>query len=183
MSDAGIDYGRGLSNIDHETGIRYGVIHANSVGQSWFDSSESDYGDPTCPECGNPVTSSDDMNLPNMEDWESSGCADYACRSCEKQWDSGDVYGDDPIGHTFEDSEYTCTQGQDGDIFVIKSPYYSRSQFCSPCAPGAGYLESPCETGPKTYCLGHEWFEDNIAPYPVYRVSDDTRVDAPGDRQ
>jgi hypothetical protein len=31
MSGPGIDYGMGLSNIDEETGIRYGIISQHSV--------------------------------------------------------------------------------------------------------------------------------------------------------
>jgi hypothetical protein len=27
-----------------------------------------------------------------------------------------------------------------------------------------------CQRGVRTYCLGHDWFEDGKAPYPVYRV-------------
>lgn len=60
----------------------------------------------------------------------------------------------------------------EGD-FILKSPYYTYAQFCSPCAPGAGYLPSPLKDRPagnKTYCLGHDWFEDGTAPYRVYSV-------------
>jgi len=46
---AGIDYGRGQTNIDHETGIRYGVIPVNDVLQAWSDESE-----PLYPEEGEP---------------------------------------------------------------------------------------------------------------------------------
>lgn len=38
----GIDYGGGQTNIDHETGIRFGVIPANDVLQAWADSAEDD---------------------------------------------------------------------------------------------------------------------------------------------
>jgi hypothetical protein len=31
---AGIDYGMGQTNVNHETGIRYGVISQNSVMQA-----------------------------------------------------------------------------------------------------------------------------------------------------
>jgi hypothetical protein len=41
--NAGIDYGRGLSNIDAKTGIRYGVISQNSVLQAWADCSQPVY--------------------------------------------------------------------------------------------------------------------------------------------
>jgi hypothetical protein len=172
---AGIDYGLGLSNIDHATGIRYGVISQHAVGQAWYDDSEADYGDPACPECGNAIRESTDADA-ELDQYGPYGCADYTCDTCAHTLDSADVYGEEPIGFAFQDTEYTLTAGSDGDIFVIKSPYYTHAQFCSPCAPGAGHLENPCETGPRTYCLGHEWFEEGTAPYPVFRVSDDTPV-------
>jgi hypothetical protein len=59
---------------------------------------------------------------------------------------------------------------------VLKSPYYSLAQFCSPCVPGAGNLESEDEDGVKTYCLSHDWFEDGKAPYKVYAVDGDYEV-------
>jgi len=43
-----IDYGMDLTNVDHETGIHYGVIPANDVLQAWSDSSEPEY---DCDEC------------------------------------------------------------------------------------------------------------------------------------
>ncbi len=63
----------------------------------------------------------------------------------------------------------TCG-GDFTDIFVLGSPYFTRAAFCSPCAPGACYLTDPCDDGERAYCLGHEWFEDGEAPYPVYDV-------------
>jgi hypothetical protein len=55
---------------------------------------------------------------------------------------------------------------------VVKSPFYTYAQFCSPCVPGAGNLDNPMAEGVKTYCLGHDWFEGGVAPYPVWRVDD-----------
>lgn len=91
------------------------------------------------------------------------------------------IYGDfdendpddeaEPVGWALDNWQYTATLGTDDqDIFITKSIYYTHAQFCSPCAPGAGYLLNPCEAGPKTYCFGHDWFEGNKAPYPVYSV-------------
>src|SRR6476661_6167426 len=51
----GIDYGLGQTNVDGETGIRYGVLPLHEVTQAWCDSSEGNYGTPDsveCPECG-----------------------------------------------------------------------------------------------------------------------------------
>ena len=130
----GIDYGRGMSNVDLETGIRYGVIHQNEVLQAWADSAEADY---------------------------------Y-------------VYGDEALGFSLDDEEYEASQsGDDCDIFILKSPYYTRCQFCSPCAPGAGYLMNECEDGPKAYCFGHDWFDEGKAPYKVFRADNNEEVPPP----
>ena len=180
MSDyPGIDYGRfALSNRNVETGIHFGVIPSNTVGESWYESAESDYGDPTCPQCGNGIAEPSPEAMDDYEPYSAHGCHDYACDTCKTIYDSSEVYSEDPIGHSFTDDDYTISEASDGDLFVMRSPFYTRAQFCSPCAPGAGYLLNPCTSGPKTYCLGHEWFEDNTAPYPVFRVSDDSEVHA-----
>ena len=139
---AGIDYGLGKSNIDIETGVRYGVINQRHVLQAWADNSEPYYGDE--PE--------------NEEDDDGYDCAE-------------------PISHFYSKDGFAAEcSSDDGDIFVTKSPFYTHAQFCSPCAPGAGYLTNPCKTGPKCYCFGHDWFEDGKAPYSVFRVDDGTFV-------
>ena len=142
-NNAGIDYGRGLTNIDTETGIRYGVISQNEVLQAWADSSEPDYG-------------------------ETEGMTDEDLEFAE------------PLFYIFSDEEYSATCGDDGDIFIYKSPFYTLCRFCSPCAPGAGYLMSPDDNGIKAYCFGHDWFEDEQAPYKVYDVKTGMEVKANG---
>jgi hypothetical protein len=161
---AGIDYGLGQSNVDRETGIRYGVISQNSVLQSWADSSEPEYGEPTCPECGGSVKDSSEVEA----DWNTG--KDYACVECKQVFWSDRVFSDEALGYSYTGDGYKLTDCLDSDVFVLKSPYYTFAQFCSPCVPGAGNLDNPCTDGPKTYALGHDWFEDQIAPYPVYSV-------------
>jgi hypothetical protein len=141
--NTGIDYGRGTTNIDPETGIRYGVINQNEVLQAWADSA-----DPVFPES-------------------------------ENEEDIDDFI--EPDGYTYNDDGYICEQfADDPDIFVCKSPYYTYCAFCSPCAPGAGYLLDKRNelTGIKTYCFGHDWFEDEKAPYPVFSVETDELISA-----
>lgn len=175
----GIDYGLGQTNINKDTDIRFGVISSHEVCQVWADSSEADYGEPHCPKCGNPALAIDDDSLPDIdeeEDWTDDG-RDHACLDCRYSFDSSEAYGDEAIAFTLDDGEYKASQsGDDSDIFILSSPYYTRAAFCSPCAPGAGYLMSPCDDGVKTYCFGHDWFDDNIAPYPVYSVKDNTEI-------
>lgn len=171
----GIDYGLGLSNVDTATGIRYGVISHHEVGEGWYEVAEAEYGAPTC---GNDATSSSDITDAAVTDAEWFTGQDYTCVACERCFWSDEAFGDEALGYHYSGDGYELSAGTDGDIFVIKSPYYTRSQFCSPCAPGAGYLMNPCATGEKTYCLDHDWFESKVAPYPVYRVEDDAAVQA-----
>lgn len=59
-------------------------------------------------------------------------------------------------------------------LFVEKSPYYTYTRGCSPCAPNAGDLDNP-DGSLKTFCLGEEWFEGRVAPYAIYSVATDSR--------
>ena len=161
MANVGIDYGRGMTNRNHESGIRYGVISQNEVLQVWADSSEAVYGDEgetKCPECGKThegtVGTTVTCECGEEFDLELSDCAE-------------------PLSFTYEKDGYKAECSDDGDIFVIVSPYFTYAQFCSPCAPGACYLMSPLDDEPKDnrcYCFGHDWFEDET-PYPVYSVT------------
>lgn len=176
MTNRGLDYGLGRTNIDAETGIRYGVISQHTVGQAWYDSAEPDYGKATCGKCGNEVQeySADAVT----EEWDDDG-SDYMCSHCKRTFDSDQAFGDEPLGWNYEGDGYVLTDCLDSDIFVLKSPYFTFAQFCSPCVPGAGNLETFCEDGPKTYALGHDWFEDGVAPYPLYLVETGDLVPPP----
>ncbi len=181
---AGIDYGMGTTNIDKETGIRYGVISQHSVTEAWCEAAEADYGKPTCPKCGNEVkehTVEGDQWFPRYRE---HGCHDYDCAVCEHTLDSSDVYGDEPIGWSVDGGEYKMCDCLDSDVMVMQSPYYTFAPFCSPCVPGAGNLDGATEEGEwigeehgvKTYCVGHDWFEDGKAPYPVFAVATGAEV-------
>lgn len=168
---AGIDYGMGRVNIDKGNGIRYGVISQHSVSQAWCDSSEAQYGEPHCSKCGNDAKNSADLPE-ESEEWEIArgACSDYGCERCKYIFDACEAFGDEPIGFTYEGDGYRLEDCLDSDICVLKSPYYTLAQFCSPCVPGACSIESPDENGAKAYCLGHDWFESGEATYPVFSV-------------
>lgn len=162
---AGIDYGHGLVNIDKATKIRYGVIGQHSVGQAWYDVSEPWYGEPeetVCPHC--------------VEELSVEGVAwgDYeTCPHCGEEFCLYLPDGAEPLSYIFDGDGYLCECDSYGDIFITKSPYFTYAQFCSPCAPGACHLESPLDESVeenRCYCLGHDWFEGGVAPYPVYSV-------------
>ena len=88
--------------------------------------------------------------------------------------EEGDFF--EPIGFEYSGDGYEASCGEDGDIFITKSRYYTLCGFCSPCAPGAGYLTDAGDI--KAYCFNHDWFEEKKAPYVVYRVKDNSIVDS-----
>ncbi len=169
-TSAGIDYGNGVTNIDVKTGIRYGVISQYEVLQAWCDESERNYGPPTCGHCGTELTKRRRARIENgLVTW---------CGGCHARIeDISDTYPEEPVALEYVGGGYECRQSRDDtDVFILKSPFYTYAAFCSPCAPGAGYLMNwfeykfPNETGnyikaaeragfPKVYCFGHDWFE------------------------
>ena len=160
---ASIDYGMGITNINPKTGIRYGIINQNEIGQHWFDDSEANY-KYECSNCGSDI----EEELLSDE-----------CPHCGKEFDHDEWDMFEPVSFSYDSEGYKMEQlGDDTDIFVFESKYYTYAQFCSPCAPGAGHLMNPLKDkieANKTYCLGHEWFEGK-APYKVYSVETGRRI-------
>jgi len=157
----GIDYALGKSNIDFVTGIRYGVIQHNDLGNAWYEESSPEY-IYSCPKCEREV------------DYED---LDGYCPTCDHKFEDFDFEMIDPIGFYFKDDNYKAYQGYDDtDIFITASPYYTECQYCSPCAPGAGYITNSVKDGVKAYCFGHDWFEDGKAPYKVYSVKTEREI-------
>ncbi len=151
----GTDYGNGTTNIDKETGIRFGVI---------------------------PIHLLSDHALDRILLMGKDVAYEAACKAIRKRSrganrerlleDLAENWDSEFSRYVFEGDcglVVTHTPGSP-DAWVIKSPFFTHCEFCSPCAPGAGYLASPDEDGPKTYCLDGEWFNDSVAPYPVHSV-------------
>lgn len=174
----GIDYsGPGAAcNRDPESGIRYGVIPIGSLAHWAWEVFEADYGDPRCPKCGGEVVQHDEETHWDYEDHVRSLCREHACESCEVIFDTEHVYRNEPLCHNLDGGVYQGRLDPDNDVWVFKSPYYTRAAFCSPCAPGACSLSSSCDDGERAYCFGHDWFEGGVAPYPVYRVDNNEEV-------
>ncbi len=173
----GLDYsGPGSTvNRDTKTGIRYGIIAINSCGEWTWDElqnhgTDGDF-DEYREELSAKVRAAVAEALSDFPERFQKQVADAACEAAEE--DCGDHYeqpGDNTRYH-YEKDGYVLQTTSDGNIFVIKSPYVTNAQFCSPCVPGAGNLNSPCPDGPECYCLGEDWFdENNPCPYPVRKL-------------
>ncbi len=171
----------GKVNIDLTNGIRYGVISQHSIMMEVMDNFEYDYGDPCCPKCSNVILDyteeyNKDDSIGEYNHSSEYDSEDYVCLGCKLIIGSESAYPNEAIGFHYEGEGYQIIDCLDTDLMILKSPYYTLCQFCSPCVPGAGNLDSPIENGIRAYCLGAGWFEDEKAPYPIYNVKTDERV-------
>jgi hypothetical protein len=183
----GLDYAgkRSTTNRDVETGIRYGVISQASVNPEAVDDI-FDHG-------------TDVAYAQGLADHLATARANFVATAEEDEFDEdeatqefADRYESDGglNDYLYERDGYKLTGCLNYDLFVLKSPFFTYAQFCSPCVPGAGNLDSPFksetnqesldgtdyakeadEAGfPRVYCLGHDWFE-NCAPYAIFSVA------------
>jgi hypothetical protein len=165
-TNKGIDYGNGGTNMNFATQIRFGVIPIHALHEFIYDELEADYGSPCCPDCGHEDLIKD--HDPKYAFW---------CSNCDSLLNEEDTYRDDPVSQYIIKDGIKAFLNNDGvDFFVEDSPYYTYAAFCSPCAPGACYLLSPLaqehrSNNNKCYCFGHDYFDKEIAPYPVYSVA------------
>jgi hypothetical protein len=180
----GFDYGMGQTNIDKETGIRYGIIVVHDLmSEAIHESLEADYGEPHCPKCGNEAKKGKPRGDKKYT-WSRDGkgvCGDYHCVGCKYIFDGDEAFGDDPVAQVLDADGYKGFLDDSNDMWLTLSPYYTWAQFCSPCAPGAGHLGNPMpqDEGAKTYCFGHDWFDGGKAPYPVYSVKTNELIPPP----
>jgi hypothetical protein len=179
----GIDYSgpKGTCNRDIESGIRFGIINQNDVSGWLYDELEAVY-DQYCPNCGNELD--EDWEDTAIDIYEADGDNEHEwiaddtlpCPHCSKPIHDSEQYADEPNAQILDTDDIKGFLDDFG-LWITKSPYYTKTAFCSPCCPGAGDLNSPRKDGVKTFCLDHSWFEDKKAPYPVYRVDTDELVE------
>lgn len=180
----GIDYSGPLGavhnvNRDPANGIRYAWISQHALSGDALEEFESQY-TARCPHCGEAIP--DDTHFTTRSVKRPGGVIGNVqatdCASCGKLIREDDQYGDEPDAWTINDGTYKAFL-TNGEVAFEKSPYFTRAAFCSPCAPGACHLNHPCDDGERCYCPGHDWFEDGVAPFPVYSVETGTLVERP----
>ena len=176
MAYSGIDYGMGKTNIDHETGIRYGVISSNELASHAWDTIHSEAADLDYKEAAENAKSELAHAIKSvLEDYSASFDANELAGSIIDDLDFVLESTGDSRRFLYDKDGETFNVLSDGDIMVTSSKFYTLCSFCSPCAPGAGSLGS--DGSVKTYCLGPEWFGDGQPmPYACFRVSDDSPV-------
>ena len=153
MTTRGIDYGRGQTNVNPKTGIRYGIIPMNSVIPELWEDLEPEYGNPHCPHCGEDLGE----DIPDM----------VTCPQCGNESNDYDCYPESPDCWSYDGEDWKGFVDSYGDLWIVESKTITRGQFCSPCAPGAIYLQSGyVDDGELAYCLPLDCFsEDFPCPY------------------
>lgn len=147
----GIDYGLGRTNIDHKTGIRYGVISVNRLPYIW-DIAEDEYGEWEC-ECGH-----------NFGENYSNG---DECPECEREIDMSFA---EPIGFSVDSEGVVGWIDSCNDLMITKSDYKIRGPYCSPCAPGAVSIGCNGDDDNWAYCPPPDWFDDDDRPEGIVKV-------------
>lgn len=181
---AGIDYGLGKTNLDAQTGIRFGVIPQNALcldvadciwsqGKNLsFENYQQEVKDKLRAALSDHFSDRKYDNKPSPLDTAVADCFEVI------EQDLSDNYEGDNDTFLYEDDGYKVVTSET-DLFIEQSPFYTFAQFCSPCAPGACYLLTPLSKpveSNRAYCLGHDWFENDQAPYPVYSVKTGRQV-------
>lgn len=169
-----IDYGMGKTNIDTETGIRYGFIYMNNVSNFAIDDI---------------IQNGDDLSY---EEWklELAKSIEQALLSAIRDYghydgsleqvaldiaEETDYEPGDTTTYEYKDDDIHLETTSDNGIFILKSKYYTLCELCSPCAPGAGYIEN--EGSHKAYCLPPSWFDEySKMPYKCFRVDNNEEV-------
>lgn len=179
----GIDYGLGQANVNKQTGIRFGVIPQNALNPDaaediWQNGTDRDYEDYIEQVKANLRSSLSDYFSDHKWGDDKTSKLDDAVESAFDAISDGigDAYqaNGDCARMAYNSCGLHVQTDSSGDILVMESPFFTYAQFCSPCAPGACYLTNPLaepDENNKAYCLGHDWFDDNKAPYPVYSVA------------
>jgi hypothetical protein len=159
---AGIDYSRGMSNVNHETGIHFGVISQNEVLQAWVDSSEPVYNCENC-QC--------DEAFQNDECDYCEPCAytyDQDGYKCEQLSEDTDIFITESPYYTY--AQY-CSPCAPGACYLMD--YFKTNSLIlnNKISSIDAYKRAAEKAGfPKVYCLDFSWFDDEKAPYPVFDV-------------
>jgi hypothetical protein len=172
-----------MSNYDEKTGISYGVISPHAINpdclSSLYDDGKDPYYESMKEEINNIVNEMINSTAYTISDDTKSNIIDLIMDDLNDGYENSDGQCD------YSDAEYTLhVSGDNFGIFVIKSPYYTYCRKCSPCTPGAGDLNNPLEINDievldnfdRAYCLDKSYFDDEKAPYRVFRVDNDQEV-------
>lgn len=145
-----------VANTNPETGIRYGLIAANSLDPDVVNELQMSGKDLHYEEAKSELRDAVKRVCKDyMGERDSDDVADQAVERMSEDWSD-----DEPV-HSFD------LQGVKGQttwlgggllLFFFYSPYVYKGNLCSPCVPGAVNLDSPNSNGFDGYGPPPNWF-------------------------
>lgn len=139
----GLDYSGPASTVNRDpvTGIRYGIISLRSLGEFAFEDIEQHGIDQDFEEFQQRIKAEIDSALrPVLKDYVLSSRIDKLIENAQDDAleEASDCYQQpsDWIRYHYEHDGCVLQVTGDGNLFVIKSPFVTNAQFCSPCVPG-----------------------------------------------
>ena len=139
-------------NVNPETGIRYGIISANSLdGELVQDLLYYEGEDLSWKEAEEEIKIAMREEGVTEEDWD---------RTLDDRL--SDVYIDEPIVEGECGGVKYCTSWLGGALhfWIFESPRIGLYSECSPCCPNAGNLDSPNDDGVECYDVPEGWRVD-----------------------
>lgn len=187
------------TNVNPETGIRYGVIDARKV--PYLDEEIRSNGDSITyqnyrkevvnqiryaltEEDGDLKAVFDDYYMSDRAqeeilesvsehqcDWSEEEIEEISEHVMEALNDSGSTeFDQEEYEYETETEKYLLSYlGGAPMIWAMKTPFLTKARLCSPCVPNAGDLDSPDPDGYTCYAVEPDWF-DSECPYEVVPV-------------
>jgi hypothetical protein len=165
------------TNMNTETGIRYGSINQNHISSDAMDDiithgenvSFNNWLDEIKSQLAQSIESALDEFMPT----DSIDCDDMANEILDSFDCIGDRYQSDCDQYEYKQDGYHIVTDSYGDLIVIESPYWTYGNLASPCFPNGCTLptEPDSDCAVKCYCLGADWFDEfNPIGYQPYNV-------------
>ena len=163
-----------IPNIDSETGIPYGIIHANNLPELYDEIISM----------GESVTFREFRNQVLCELASSISCilSEHGISLSDPETAAEEIF-DSADMNCWECDEEEYEYELDGVkillsylggaalIWVIESPYVAPCKQCSPCIPHGGDLDNPDCEGSNAYSLPPEWLEENESLQPLKNLT------------
>lgn len=151
-----------MINTNIDTGIRFGIVSANSLHGDVIDEIQQ-YG--TDVHWDDAVSELRERMAAEWADEGKSSDDDEFTEAFEEAVeDLGNSWMDDEPVHEYETQQcsvMTTWLGGAMMVWVFKSPYIVKARLCSPCVPNAGDLDSKDkEDGFDCYDVPPEWYAD-----------------------